>query len=141
MSNRLVDLGFGAAGRDSAEGLAINFDGQSSLDGEKTRKGKSIHIAAFYGFRSFPRGIAVKRGVSGFFAREFDRVNGHAIGFLQKKQGTAFVHDAEGYLDILLFGFRFRGRDHGFDCGYVQVLLVWKIDGERHRQETQHDNR
>jgi hypothetical protein len=54
---------------------------------------------------------------------EFDGVERGGIRFPQKKQIAAFVDDADRDFNILLFGFRFRGGDHGLDRGQIQKLL------------------
>ncbi len=52
------------------------------------------------------------------------------FGPFPKKQVATLIDDADGYGDIQFLRLRFRGSDHDFDIGEIQILLVWKIAGE-----------
>src|SRR5437867_9334100 len=44
LGDGLVDLGFGTAGGDTADGLAIDLDGQAALIGKVVRKSQGFHV-------------------------------------------------------------------------------------------------
>ena len=130
MGDGFVDFGFGAAGGDAAESLAVDFNGEAALVGEEIGEGEGLHTAFFHGIGGVFRRGSVERGVASFLLRPHDGVEGGAVGLLKEKEIAAFVHDADGDLDILFFGFGFGGGNHGLDGREVDVFFGWKIGGD-----------
>src|SRR6266699_3518762 len=85
-----VDLRFGAAGGNAADGLAVHLDGQAALVREKVRKSEDIGVASFQGVGAVFRRTPLEGGVPGLFLRELDGVQRSAVGFLEKLQIAAF---------------------------------------------------
>jgi hypothetical protein len=82
LCDRFVDLRFCAAGGNTAEGLAVDLDGQSALVGEEVRESEDVDIAFFQCIGAVFRGTPVKRRVAGFPLGEFQGVERRAIRFL-----------------------------------------------------------
>ena len=129
LGDGLVDLGFGTAGADTADGLAIDLDGQAALIGKVVRKSQGFHVALFHVVSGVFRGTPVEGRVPGLLLRPHDGIEGGGIGFLEEKQIAAFVHDANGDFDVAFLGLCLGGGDHGLDGRQVQVFFGGQVGG------------
>jgi len=142
LCNGFINLGFGAAGGDTAQRLAVYLDWQPPLIGKEIRKGQNLKVAFLHGVGAVLRGTSIERSVSRFLLCEVDGVERCRICFLEKKQVAAFVHNADSHFNILLFGFRLSPRDHGLDRHQVQIFLGRKIGRKGGRdKEREHDRK
>src|SRR6266446_9912989 len=84
LGNCFVDLGSRAAGSDSADGPTVDLDRQTTLVGERVRKGEYAHVAVLEPVGGVLRWTAVERGVTGLPLRKLDGVETRGVAFLQK---------------------------------------------------------
>ena len=66
LGNLFVDLGFGSAGGNTAQQLALDLDGQAALVGEIVGKVQRFVMAVLYVFSRIPRRAPVSCGVASF---------------------------------------------------------------------------
>src|SRR5438270_5753210 len=79
LGDGLVDLGFGTAGGDTADGLAIDLDGQAALIGKVVRKSHGFHVALFHVVSGVFRGTPVEGRVPALLLRPPDASEGGGL--------------------------------------------------------------